>query len=896
MRKILLFVAILMGQSFSGIAHRVAGATLADMGDVPKVEGLQPLAERTPLIPTDTYRKKAPSASHRVKDASAEDFIGQWAWSGINGLVTEILPNTGMMTVKQNPSNPARLVVEIPDPSIKLDAYVEDGKLYIPNQHVAPCNSINNRDDVWFVNYTYRKADQSGPIIVPAETQVFYFQMNDDGMLSAGVPRDVFVDAGSLTDEEFEEMVCIGALEVQGEGYFWFCQFISANKSLVYKDKIAYVVDTDKDKAYVVTSDIDIENAHIEESITWEGRNYPVTDIYSKAFAHRDNLKTVSIPPSVIYINNSAFANCISLESIKIPDSVYKIGDSAFSGCYALRECDLGNSVQYLGNYIFAYCENLKRIMIPNSVIEMGEVAFSHCYGLESVILGDSLTELNVFCFINCSRLKEVKFGNSIKNIGYAAFNGCKSLENIELPASLENIDGWAFSGCTNLKAVTLPASLVMFDPSMFAYCENLQSIEVDPASKTYVSRDGVVYLKDCSSLELFPAGRGGVFYVPDGVNIIGCSSFHSCVKIREIVMPESVVELGLGAFVNCLNLRTINIPGSVSVIPSELFVNSPSLTELTLPASVETIEKMAFKGCTSLTNVKLGEGITLIEDYAFDGCDALSAIYSFAGTPPETGEGVFPQNILQTAKLFVQQTSITAYLDATPWNQFSSINRIGFELTLSDSEVTLAEKEVYQLGVYGSADKVIWTSSDNEVAYANECGLIVARKAGTSTITATADGLSASCNVTVVSPQEIAGKLRAKEEVVEPTDMVIESVGGNPPMVNLRLIPVGSRTVIDWFTSDSSIATVEDGLVIFFGGEGEIDFTAESANGLGDKFYTETNEIESAKVVAFGDGAVLPDIYNLQGICIKKGATLKDIEVLPVGLYIIGGKKVLKK
>ena len=44
-------------------------------------------------------------------------------------------------------------------------------------------------------------------------------------------------------------------------------------------------------------------------------------------------------------------------------------------------------------------------------------------------------------------------------------------------------------------------------------------------------------------------------------------------------------------------------------------------------------------------------------------------------------------------------------------------------------------------------------------------------------------------------------------------------------------------------------------------------------------------------------DDAIGPqDIYTLQGICIKRNATEADIDALPEGLYIIGGKKVYVK
>jgi len=37
-------------------------------------------------------------------------------------------------------------------------------------------------------------------------------------------------------------------------------------------------------------------------------------------------------------------------------------------------------------------------------------------------------------------------------------------------------------------------------------------------------------------------------------------------------------------------------------------------------------------------------------------------------------------------------------------------------------------------------------------------------------------------------------------------------------------------------------------------------------------------------------------DIYNMQGVCLKRNASQDDINALVPGFYIIGGKKVVVK
>lgn len=56
------------------------------------------------------------------------------------------------------------------------------------------------------------------------------------------------------------------------------------------------------------------------------------------------------------------------------------------------------------------------------------------------------------------------------------------------------------------------------------------------------------------------------------------------------------------------------------------------------------------------------------------------------------------------------------------------------------------------------------------------------------------------------------------------------------------------------------------------------------------DKLSSGINDIQ------VNDSQTVTDIYNLQGICIMKNATKQDIKVLPQGLYIMNGQKLLIK
>ncbi len=63
----------------------------------------------------------------------------------------------------------------------------------------------------------------------------------------------------------------------------------------------------------------------------------PVTEIGRSAFSHCEELTQVTIPDSVVSIQDYAFRACYALTEIRIPDSVTSIDERAFDDCIALK-------------------------------------------------------------------------------------------------------------------------------------------------------------------------------------------------------------------------------------------------------------------------------------------------------------------------------------------------------------------------------------------------------------------------------------------------------------------------------------------------------------------------------------------------------------------------------
>ena len=223
--------------------------------------------------------------------------------------------------------------------------------------------------------------------------------------------------------------------------------------------------------------------------------------------------------------------------------------------------------------------------------------------------------------------------------------------------------------------------------------------------------------------------------------------------------------------------------------------------------------------------------------------------------------------------------------------------------ITLDQSEVIVRKKNTVTLTptVYPTSleDKsVTWKSSDESVARVSSDGVVTGVKSGFVTITCTsnATGLSATCKVTVgtitlskSSATLVVGKTLTLTPTVYPTTLEDQSV--------------------TWKSSKTSVAKVSSKGKVTAVAAGTATITCTSvATGLSTTCKITVKKSASARTID-GDDAELTDIeiveetpaaeepfdvYDLKGHRVLHQVT--SLDGLPAGVYIVNGKKVLKK
>ena len=161
-------------------------------------------------------------------------------------------------------------------------------------------------------------------------------------------------------------------------------------------------------------------------------------------------------------------------------------------------------------------------------------------------------------------------------------------------------------------------------------------------------------------------------------VTAIGDMAFSDCSTLTSVELPNTLDSIGFSAFYNATSLVNVNIPSSVIKIGWQAFGSCKSLLSINVPDGVTSISDMTFSGCSSLTTVELGSGIQSIAMMGFANAKAITEFTCHAAVPPTVGMMAFASAIYQSATLYVPESSIDAYKEASEWKKFSVIKAIG--------------------------------------------------------------------------------------------------------------------------------------------------------------------------------------------------------------------------
>ena len=337
-------------------------------------------------------------------------------------------------------------------------------------------------------------------------------------------------------------------------------------------------------------------------------------------------------------------------------------------------ELEFFTGLTNIGDEAFKECSALTSVTIPNSVKRISNWAFVGCSGLTKVYIND----LEAWC--------KIEFGNWGSNPLYNAnhlYLNNEEVKNLVIPNTVTSISDWAFYGCTGLTSVTIPNSVTSIGHTTFMDCSNLTSIVVDSENTVYDSRGDCNAIIKTAENELIRGCQNTI--IPNSVTSIGNAAFSVCCGLTSVNIPNSVTRIGDGAFAGCYDLTAVTIGNSVTSIEASAFRYCNGLTTLAIPSSVTSIGEVAFSECDGLTSIKVGNNTPI----------SISSVFSNRS------------NVV----LYVPKGSKSAYEAAEHWSEFKAIKEF------PDSDVN-QDGEIDMMDVVDIARFVVGTPAETFVEF----------------------------------------------------------------------------------------------------------------------------------------------------------------------------------
>ena len=443
-----------------------------------------------------------------------------------------------------------------------------------------------------------------------------------------------------------------------------------------------------------------------------------------ECFALCENLEYVEIPSSITHVfEEDAFKDCGSFE-LKIVATTSTISDHAFLNT-SMSRLSIGEGIEIIDEYAFYGNKNLQEVKLPDSLTEIREGAFEQC-GMTEITIPRNVKKIGVAAFFDCRQLRTITFGSNLTAVGREAFFGCRKLTTINISKNMTDICDGMFKGCEGIKKIEIPETVGIIGNSAFEACSGLTSVTIANAMGGAASN-----------------GAMSNAVTPKKV-AIGSSTFKACGGLKKIVIPANVTRIASDAFEGCMRLTIYGEKGSYAQsyakehdIPFKAVkLNTPPIA-ITINQGKKTTLYMGNKLRLNTTIEPAGATTTL--SWKSSKPKIASVDKKGLVIPKKAGTAVITVKTAngKTAKITVKVVDASS---VKLKEGKSKTLKVGKKLTL---HAVVSPSKV--------KTKYTWKSSDTKVATVTSKGVVVAKKAGTATITVkTANGKKASIKITV--------------------------------------------------------------------------------------------------------------------------------------------------
>ncbi|MBQ8676396.1 MAG: leucine-rich repeat domain-containing protein [Bacteroidaceae bacterium] len=266
------------------------------------------------------------------------------------------------------------------------------------------------------------------------------------------------------------------------------------------------------------------DNTHtsvvVPDTVRYDGVLYHVIGIGRGAFQYYKFLSSVSLPETILYLDDGCFSQKRNLGSIVLPNSLTTIGEWAFMECNRLKSVYIPESVTYIGRGAFEECALLESVTLSPGIEVIYNGTFFHCMKLETVNIPEGVIRIDDSAFSLCPMLTSIHLPNSLREIGVSAFGVCTHLSDINFPSELRNMEAFSFF-LTPIMKFKSPTAMSVIRERCF-YQASLESVTITPNIKS-IERSAFEYNENLETVR-----------IEGGVEQIDVDAFASCFHLKD--------------------------------------------------------------------------------------------------------------------------------------------------------------------------------------------------------------------------------------------------------------------------------------------------------------------------------------------------------------------------
>ena len=525
----------------------------------------------------------------------------------------------------------------------------------------------------------------------------------------------------------------------------------------------------------------------------------------------RECIGEVILPEGLTSICDYAFDCLFYVTEITLPSSLQKIGDYAFART-GLQSLTLPEGVSKIGRGILYGNEGVKTLTFPTSLETTGYGAGAYDTTWEESVEGseeasgetpeeavyDFTFDMNIGVLTH-SGVESVTFKYGTATVLHGICSNALSLSSVSIPGTVVTLEEKCFAGCPLLKSIYLPDSIRTIDYAAFGrekiewYSRSAEASEESSVSDPYVGgesgltsltlpsrvrRLGFSILQGnklvrtldipgsvTDAMEVTEGSAIETVRILPGMTIMPEDMLGYGAALRSVSLPAGLKEIGRHAF-QYTGLQSLTLPEGLETIGGEILYNCTGVTKLTIPSSVtrmcdgeneygynasdralygSSIRELTFAegtesipafACTEtegLETLILPSGVRSIGDEAFENCYSLSVLSYVPAQLPEIGMYAFsgtslPPMLLVPEHIDLEFEDLNSGLDVYPYLISSSWDPRQDMIT---------------------AGGVDWQFTEEGILFEIEDGLLVIRGNGTTDVTCSFSGGSASFEVT---------------------------------------------------------------------------------------------------------------------------------------------------